>query len=90
VSAGGPGDATGWQITDWVEEVVLKTKGVDYYNQWISHAVTFEDQGIKDAFNNYVGKIFFTAKYVYGGNTAIANTDQKTTMDPMFNPATAT
>jgi alpha-glucoside transport system substrate-binding protein len=86
VSAGGPGDATGWQITDWVEEVVLKTKGLDYYNQWISHAVTFEDQGIKDAFNNYVGKIFFTDKYVYGGNTAIANTDQKTTMDPMFNP----
>src|SRR5262245_43340141 len=23
ISAGGPGDATGWQITDWVEEVVL-------------------------------------------------------------------
>jgi alpha-glucoside transport system substrate-binding protein len=86
VSAGGPGDATGWQITDWVEEVVLKTKGADYYNQWISHQVTFQDAGIKDAFDKYVGKIFFTPNYVYGGNTAIANTDQKTTMDPMFNP----
>jgi alpha-glucoside transport system substrate-binding protein len=84
VSAGGPGDATGWQITDWVEEVVLKTKGLDYYNDWISHKVTFEDQGIKDAFNNYVGKIFFTPNYVFGGNTAIVATDQKTPMDPMF------
>ncbi len=28
VSAGGPGTATGWQLTDWVEEVVLKTKGL--------------------------------------------------------------
>ena len=60
VSAGGPGDATGWQLTDWVEEVVLKTKGLHYYNDWISHKVTFEDPGIKDAFDKYVGKIFFT------------------------------
>ena len=85
ISAGGPGDATGWQITDWVEEVVLKTKGLQYYNDWINHKVTFEDPGIKAAFDNYVGKIFFTPNYVYGGATAIINTDQKTVMDPMFN-----
>ncbi|MGH2465485.1 MAG: ABC transporter substrate-binding protein, partial [Candidatus Limnocylindrales bacterium] len=85
ISAGGPGDATGWQITDWVEEVVLKTKGLQYYNDWISHKVTFEDPGIKDAFDKYVGKIFFTPNYVYGGPQAIINTDQKTPMDPMFN-----
>src|SRR6476646_2055708 len=83
VSAGGPGDATGWQLTDLVEEVVLKTKGADYYNQWISHKVTFEDQGIKDAMAK-VGKIFFTPNYVFGTNTAIVPQDQKTVMDPMF------
>jgi alpha-glucoside transport system substrate-binding protein len=83
VSAGGPGTATGWQLTDWVEEVVLKTKGVAYYNDWISHKVTFQDPGIKDAFAR-VGKILFTDKYVFGGNTAIVATDQKTPMDPMF------
>ena len=66
VSAGGPGDATGWQITDWVEEVVLKTKGLDYYNQWISHEIPFNDPGIKEAFDS-VGQIFFTDKYVFGG-----------------------
>jgi alpha-glucoside transport system substrate-binding protein len=83
VSAGGPGDATGWQITDWVEEVVLKTKGLDYYNKWISHEIPFSDPGIKEAFDK-VGQIFFTDKYVYGGPQAIINTDQKTPMDPMF------
>lgn len=83
VSAGGPGDATGWQLTDWVEEVVLKTKGLDYYNDWISHKVTFQDPGIKDAFDK-VGKILFTPNYVFGGNTAIVATDMKTVMDPMF------
>lgn len=85
VSAGGPGDATGWQLTDWVEEIVLKTKGIDYYNNWINHTVTFEDQGIKDALNNYLAKIFFTQGYVYNGYQSIVNQDQKTTMDPMFN-----
>jgi alpha-glucoside transport system substrate-binding protein len=83
-SAGGPGTATGWQITDFIEEVVLKTKGLDYYNNWINHTVTFEDPGIKDALDKYVGKIYFTPNYVDGGGTAIVNTDQKTPMDPMF------
>ena len=45
ISAGGPGTATGWELTDWVEEVVLKTKGLDYYNQWISHQVPFSGSG---------------------------------------------
>ena len=85
VSAGGPGDATGWQLTDWVEEVVLKTKGLAFYNDWISHKVTFEDPGIKAAFDD-VAKILFTPNYVYGTNTNIVQQDQKTTMDPMFNP----
>ena len=66
--------------------MVLKTKGLDYYNDWISHKVGFQDQGIKDAFAK-VGQIFFTPSYVFGGNTAIVATDQKTPMDPMFDPA---
>jgi alpha-glucoside transport system substrate-binding protein len=82
-SAGGPGTATGWQLTDWVEEVILKTKGLDYYNDWITHKVTFQDPGIKDAFTK-VGSLLFKEGYVDGGGQAIVNTDQKTPMDPMF------
>jgi alpha-glucoside transport system substrate-binding protein len=87
-SAGGPGTATGWQLTDWVEEVVLKTKGLDYYNNWINHTVKFTDPGIKDAFDK-VAKILFTPNYVDGGGQAIVNQDQKLTMDPMFTQDTA-
>ena len=65
------GTATGWQATDWLEEVVLKTKGVQYYNDWISHKVTFEDPGIKTAMDDYLAKIFFTPNYVFGGVPAI-------------------
>jgi alpha-glucoside transport system substrate-binding protein len=87
-SAGGPGAATGWQLTDWIEEVVLKTKGLDYYNKWITHDVKFTDPGIKAAFDK-VGSLLFKQGYVDGGGQAIVNTDQKTPMDPMFNQDTA-
>ena len=43
------GEATGWQLTDWLEEYVLRTAGPDVYDQWVSHEVTFADPQIADA-----------------------------------------
>jgi len=83
------GTATGWQATDWVEEVFLKTYGADKWNQWISHELPFNSPEVKDAFDK-VAKIMFTDKYVYGGNTAIVTTPQTQPMDPMFNGDTLT
>ena len=66
VSAGGPGTATGWELTDWIEEVVLKTQALAGYNDWISHKITFEDPRIKAAFDK-VGSLLFKQGYVDGG-----------------------
>lgn len=49
------GTATGWTFTDWVEELVLREQGIDYYNQWVAHEVPFDDQPIIDAFNEVAG-----------------------------------
>ncbi len=49
------GAATGWPFTDWVEELVLREKGIDYYNQWVDHKVPFNDQPVIDAFNQVAG-----------------------------------
>jgi len=49
------GSATGWPFTDWVEELVLRQKGIDYYNQWVDHKVPFNDQPIIDTFNEVAG-----------------------------------
>jgi alpha-glucoside transport system substrate-binding protein len=89
VSAGGPGTATGWELTDWVEEVVLKTQPLSVYNDWISHKITFEDPRIKAAFDK-VGSLLFKTGYVDGGGSQIVSNDLKTVMDPMFNGDTAT
>jgi hypothetical protein len=47
VSAGGPGTATGWELTDWVEEVLLKTEDPQVTNDWISGKIKFTDPKIK-------------------------------------------
>ncbi|MEA2675191.1 MAG: alpha-glucoside transport system substrate-binding protein [Chloroflexota bacterium] len=89
VSAGGPGTATGWELTDWVEEVLMKSNDPQVYNDWISHKVTFQDPKIKAAFDK-VGSLLFKTGYVDGGGSQIVNNDLKTVMDPMFNGDTAT
>ena len=88
VSAGGPGTATGWELTDWVEEVLLKTEDPQVTNDWISGKIPFTDPKIKAAFDK-VGSLLFKEGYVDGGGQAIVNADLKTVMDPMFNEDTA-
>jgi len=88
VSAGGPGTATGWELTDWVEEVLLKTEDPQVTNDWISGKIKFTDPKIKAAFDK-VGSLLFKDGYVDGGGPAIVNADLKTVMDPMFTQDTA-
>jgi alpha-glucoside transport system substrate-binding protein len=49
------GSATGWPFTDWVEELVLREQGIDYYNKWVAHEVPFDDKPVVDAFNEVAG-----------------------------------
>src|SRR5690606_11790878 len=35
------GDATGWPLTDWLEDVMLRENGPEVYDQWVSHAIPF-------------------------------------------------
>jgi alpha-glucoside transport system substrate-binding protein len=89
VSAGGPGTATGWELTDWVEEVLLKTEDPQVTQDWITHKIPFTDPKIKAAFDK-VGSLLFKEGYVDGGGQAIVNADLRTVMDPMFTGDTAT
>jgi alpha-glucoside transport system substrate-binding protein len=46
---------TGWPFTDWVEELILREQGIDFYNQWVAHEVPFNDPKVVDAFNEVAG-----------------------------------
>lgn len=62
----GSGEATGWQITDWLEEYVLRLWGPEVYDQWVTNEVKFTDPMIADALAQ-VGAILKDPKYVNAG-----------------------
>jgi alpha-glucoside transport system substrate-binding protein len=60
------GGATGWPATDWMEDIVLRTAGVETYDGWVTHEVPFSDPAIQTAAQTF-GEIMFTDGYVLGG-----------------------
>jgi alpha-glucoside transport system substrate-binding protein len=62
----GSGDATGWPATDWLEDVILRDQGADFYDQWVNHDVPFNDPKVVESLDR-VGSILKNDKYVNGG-----------------------
>ncbi len=60
------GDATGWPGTDFIEDMVLRTAGVDVYNQWTNHEIPFNDPKIIEAWDE-AAKILKNDKNVNAG-----------------------
>jgi len=75
--------ATGWPATDWMEDLVLRTAGVEVYDQWVNHEIPFDDPAIKKA-AEYFGEILFTDGYVLGGAAASADLAFGDAPGPMF------
>ena len=62
----GSGDATGWPVTDWLEDFMLRTAGPDVYDQWQTHELPFNDPQVVEALDG-VGEILKNNDYVNGG-----------------------
>ena len=76
--------ATGWITTDWIEDILLRTAGKEFYDSWTVHETPFNSPEVKRAFD-LAGQMFFTPGYVEGGGTGILATSFLDAMDPMFN-----
>jgi alpha-glucoside transport system substrate-binding protein len=73
----GSGEATGWPVTDWVEDVMLRVQGPDYYDDWVDHTVPFNDPESLEVWET-VGDILRNEERVNGGFgdvTTIASTE---------------
>lgn len=68
------GAATGWPVTDWVEEIMLRTVGADGYDKWVAGTTPFTDPSVKNAFQIMMD-IFGDPKLVYGGPQYIVQTN---------------
>jgi alpha-glucoside transport system substrate-binding protein len=79
------GAATGWPITDWIEDLVLRIAGPDNYDKWVKGELKFNSPEIKPAFE-YFQKIAFTDGWVRGGTKSIVATNFQTGGNAMFLP----
>ena len=77
------GAATGWPITDWIEDLVLRLAGPDNYDKWVTGALKFNSPEIKPAFE-YFQKIAFTDGNVRGGTKSIVATNFQTGGNALF------
>ncbi len=62
----GSGEATGWPITDWHEDMMLRLSGPDLYDQWVEHAIPFNGPESTAALDK-VGEYLKNEAYVNGG-----------------------
>jgi len=69
------GVATGWPVTDWFEDFMMRINGPDVYDQWVQHKIPFNDPKVK-AVADAVGSILKNPDYIGGDNAvkAIATT----------------
>jgi alpha-glucoside transport system substrate-binding protein len=65
--------ATGWVITDWVEDIMLRTAPAETYDAWVSNEIPFDDPAIVNALE-IAGEIILNDDYVNGGTDAILTT----------------
>jgi len=62
----GSGEATGWPITDWMEDFMLRLSGPDVYDQWVTHEIAFNSAEPTAALDA-VGEYLKNPAYVNGG-----------------------
>ncbi len=77
------GQATGWPITDWIEDLVLRLAGPDNYDKWVTGQLKFDSPEIKAAFD-YFHTIAFNNGNVLGGTKAIVSTNFQTGGNALF------
>jgi alpha-glucoside transport system substrate-binding protein len=58
--------STGWPATDWIEDIMLRTAGLETYSQWYTHEIPFNDPAVLEAAQMF-GDVMFAEGYVLGG-----------------------
>lgn len=77
------GGADGWTLTDWFENVYLRTAGGETYDQLVNHEIPWTDQSVKDALAT-LAEIFGNEAFLNGGQSGALNTDFVTSVTNTF------
>ena len=79
----GSGPNSGFMATDWVEELVMRTGGVEIYDRWISHQVRFTDPTIQRAVEMF-GTVMFSDGFLVNGSASAVRAGQQEALVPMY------
>ena len=60
------GEATGWVVTDWMEDMMLRLSGPETYDKWVNHEIPFDGPESTAALDE-VGSYMKNDKYFNGG-----------------------
>ena len=77
------GAATGWVVTDWMENIMLRTTSLENYDKWVTGELDFASPEVKNAAET-MGEIWLNEDYVYGGVPSIVSTFIGDSPVPMF------
>jgi ABC-type glycerol-3-phosphate transport system substrate-binding protein len=68
------GAADGWVLTDWFENVYLRTAGPDMYDQLANHEIPWTDQSVKDALA-VLAELYGQPEMIAGGTDGALQTE---------------
>jgi alpha-glucoside transport system substrate-binding protein len=75
--------ATGWTLTDWIEDVMLRMHPPEVYDEWVGHGKEFQSPEVTAAFEE-LGELWFPEGNVLGGQQNIVQTSFSAAPEPMF------
>jgi len=83
--------APGWPLTDWFENVYLRTAGPEKYDQLARHEIPWTDQSVKDAFNT-LKELIGRPEFLAGGRQGALQLTFEESVTTVFgaNPGAAT
>jgi alpha-glucoside transport system substrate-binding protein len=67
------GAATGWAMTDWIEEMMLRTTSLENYDKWVAGELPFDSPEVRAAIES-ISEIWLNDGLVYGGRSAVSTT----------------
>jgi len=85
------GGADGWTLTDWFENIYIRTAGPELYDQLARHDIPWTDQSVIDALNTFA-ELVGDENNIAGGTKGALQTDFTTSVNQVFSkdPAAAT
>ena len=67
------GDATGWMFTDWIEDLILRFHGAEYYDLWVNHEIPFDTPEVQEVWQEVLD-LWNTDGAVFAASGSIAST----------------